>query len=146
MARTSSASDAWRRSFIQTFLERDLPQLGIAVRSATMRRFWSMLSHYHGQTWNSSEFARSFGVADTTVRGYLDMLTSALVVTQLPPWHENIGKRQIKAPKVYLADTGILHTLLGRHPIRGSGKAPEAGSIVGGIRDRADRPASRSPA
>jgi hypothetical protein len=128
MARTSSASDAWRRSFIQTFLERDLPQLGIAVRSVTMRRFWSMLSHYHGQTWNSSEFARSFGVADTTVRGYLDMLTSALVVTQLPPWHENIGKRQIKAPKVYLADTGILHTLLGVTRFEDLEKHPKLGA------------------
>lgn len=128
LARTSSASDAWRRSFIQTFLERDLPQLGIAVRSATMRRFWSMLSHYHGQTWNSSEFARSFGVADTTVRGYLDMLTSALVVTQLPPWHENIGKRQIKAPKVYLADTGILHTLLGVTRFEDLEKHPKLGA------------------
>jgi predicted AAA+ superfamily ATPase len=128
LARTSSASDEWRRSFIQTFLERDLPQLGIAVRSATMRRFWSMLSHYHGQTWNSSEFARSFGVADTTIRGYLDVLTSALVVTQLPPWHENIGKRQIKAPKVYLADTGILHTLLGVARFEDLEKHPKLGA------------------
>jgi predicted AAA+ superfamily ATPase len=138
LARTTSASDAWRRGFIQTFLERDLPQLGFAVRSATMRRFWSMLSHCHGQTWNSSEFARSFGVADTTVRGYLDVLTSALVVTQLPPWHENIGKRQIKAPKVYLADTGLLHNLLGiarfedleRHPKLG---ASWEGFVIGQI-------------
>jgi len=93
-----------------------------------MRRFWSMLSHYHGQTWNSSEFARSFGVADTTVRGYLDVLTSALVVTQLPPWHENIGKRQIKAPKVYLADTGILHTLLGVARFEDLEKHPKLGA------------------
>jgi len=106
------ASDEWRRGFIRTFLERDLPQLGINIWSATLRRFWAMLAHYHGQIWNSSEFARSFGVADTTVRNYLDILTSALVVTQLQPWHENIGKRQIKAPKVYLADSGILHALL----------------------------------
>ena len=77
-----------------------------------MRRFWSMLAHYHGQTWNASEFARSFGVADTTIRGYLDRLTSALVVHQLQPWHENISKRQVRAPKVYLADSGLLHTLL----------------------------------
>jgi predicted AAA+ superfamily ATPase len=77
-----------------------------------MRRFWTMLSHYHGQTWNASEFARSFGVADTTVRNYLDVLTSALVIRQLQPWHENISKRQVKAPKIYLADSGLLHTLL----------------------------------
>ncbi len=112
LARTTAASDEWRRGFIRTFLERDLPQLGITIRSTTLRRFWTMLAHYHGQIWNSSEFARSFGIADTTVRNYLDMLTSALVVTQLQPWHENISKRQIKSPKLYLADSGILHALL----------------------------------
>jgi uncharacterized protein len=111
-----SASDAssfeWRRAYTRTFLERDLPQLGIKVDANTMRRFWTMLAHYHGQTWNSSEFARSFGVADTTIRTYLDHLTSALVVRQLHPWFENISKRQVKAPKVYISDSGILHTLL----------------------------------
>ena len=124
VARTLAESDEWRHGFIRTFLERDLPQLGIAINSTTLRRFWSMLAHYHGQTWNSSEFARSFGVADTTVRGYLDVLSSALVVRQLPPWFENISKRQVKAPKVYVVDTGLLHALLGirtridldRHP------------------------------
>jgi predicted AAA+ superfamily ATPase len=112
LARSHTESEEWRRAFIQTFLERDLPQLGITIRSVTLRRFWTMLAHYHGQTWNASEFGRSFGVADTTVRNYLDLLSSALVVRQLLPWHENISKRQVKAPKVYLADTGILHTLL----------------------------------
>ncbi|MFC1671916.1 ATP-binding protein [Planctomycetota bacterium] len=112
LARSEKESFEWRRAFVQTFLERDLPQLGISVSSATMRRFWTMLAHYHGQTWNGSEFARSFGVADTTVRGYLDHLVSALVVRQLPPWHENISKRQVKSPKVYLSDSGLLHTLL----------------------------------
>jgi predicted AAA+ superfamily ATPase len=112
MARSHTDSEEWRQGFIRTFLERDLPQLGFTIRSATLRRFWSMLAHYHGQTWNASEFARSFGVADTTVRNYLDLLTSALVVRQLPPWHENISKRQVKAPKVYVADSGVLHTLL----------------------------------
>jgi predicted AAA+ superfamily ATPase len=124
VARTLAESDEWRHGFIRTFLERDLPQLGIAINSTTLRRFWSMLAHYHGQTWNSSEFARSFGVADTTVRGYLDVLASALVVRQLPPWFENISKRQVKAPKVYVVDSGLLHALLGirtrvdldRHP------------------------------
>jgi predicted AAA+ superfamily ATPase len=128
LARTALASDEWRRGFIRTFLERDLVQLGIAIRSATMRRFWSMLAHYHGQVWNSSEFARSFGVADTTVRGYLDVLTSALVVTQLPPWHENIGKRQIKAPKIYLADSGILHALLNIIHLQDLEKHPKLGA------------------
>lgn len=112
LARTAAASDEWRREFIRTFLERDLPQLGFNIKSTTLRRFWGMLAHYHGQIWNSSEFARSFGLADTTVRNYLDVLTSALVVTQLQPWHENIAKRQVKSPKVYLVDTGMLHSLL----------------------------------
>ncbi len=112
LARSLKESHEWRRNFIQTFLERDLPQLGVNISSNTMRRFWTMLAHYHGQTWNASEFARSFGVADTTVRGYLDRLTAALVVRQLQPWYENISKRQVRAPKVYVADSGLLHTLL----------------------------------
>jgi hypothetical protein len=112
VARSPAESHEWRAGFVQTFLERDLPQIGIGVSAMAMRRFWTMLAHYHGQTWNASEFARSFGVADTTVRGYLDHLTSALVVRQLPPWHENISKRQVKAPKVYVADSGLLHALL----------------------------------
>jgi predicted AAA+ superfamily ATPase len=113
LARSISESEEWRRGFIRTFLERDLPQLGITIRSVTIRRFWTMLAHYHGQIWNSSEFGRSFGVADTTVRNYLDLLTSALVVRQLAPWHENISKRQVKSPKIYISDSGLLHTLLG---------------------------------
>ena len=124
LASSDTISEEWRRGFIQTFLERDLPQLGITIRSTTMHRFWGMLSHYHGQVWNASEFGRSFGVADTTVRNYLDLLSSALVVRQLLPWHENISKRQVKSPKIYIADSGLLHTLLGiktrsdleRHP------------------------------
>lgn len=128
LALSNLRSDEWRRGFIRTFLERDLPQLGLTIRSTTLRRFWSMLAHYHGQTWNASEFGRSFGVADTTVRNYLDLLTSALVVRQLQPWYENISKRQVKAPKIYIADSGLLHTLLDirtrddleRHPKIGS--------------------------
>ncbi len=112
LASTNAASMDWRFRFIKTFLERDLPQLGVLIRSTTLRRFWSMLAHYHGQIWNSSEFARSFGVADTTVRNYLDLLSSALVVRQLAPWSENISKRQVKSPKVYIADSGLLHGLL----------------------------------
>ena len=103
----------WTMSLVRSFLERDLPELGVRVASTAMRRFWTMLAHWQGQTWNSSVFARSFGVADTTVRRYLDILTGALVVRQLPPWFENIRKRQVKAPKIYLRDTGVLHTLLG---------------------------------
>jgi uncharacterized protein len=112
LARTLSASVEWRQSFIKTFLERDLPQLGITVHSRTMNRFWHMLAHYHGQVWNASEFARSFGVADTTVRTYLDTLSAGLVVQQLLPWHANLSKRQVKAPKIYISDSGLLHCLL----------------------------------
>ena len=118
LARTHAGSDEWRRGFIRTFLERDLPQLGIIIRSTTLRRFWTMIAHYHGQIWNGSEFARSFGVADTTVRNYLDLMTSALVIRQLSPWHENISKRQVKAPKIYIADSGVLHTLLGLRTLK----------------------------
>jgi len=112
LARSHTASHEWRQGFVRTFLERDLPQLGVSIRSATLRRFWTMLAHYHGQIWNASEFGRSFGVADTTVRNYLDLMTSALVVRQLQPWHENIAKRQVKSPKVFLNDSGLLHALL----------------------------------
>lgn len=112
LAPTEAASFKWRRAFLQTYVERDLPQLGIRLASQTLRRFWMMLAHYHGQTWNASEFARSFGVSDMTVRRYLDALTSALVVRQLQPWHANTGKRQVKAPKVYVVDSGLLHGLL----------------------------------
>lgn len=112
LARTIKDSDQWRSGFINIFLERDLLQLGINIKTTTLRRFWSMLAHYHAQIWNSSEFARAFGVADTTIRNYLDVLTDALVLFQLQPWHENISKRQVKSPKVYIADSGLLHTLL----------------------------------
>jgi len=128
LARSHAESEQWRRGFIQTFLERDLPQLGITIRSTTLRRFWTMLAHYHGQIWNASEFGRSFGVADTTVRNYLDLLSSALVVRQLLPWHENIKKRQVKAPKVYLADTGILHTLLNLRTLKDLEGHPKIGA------------------
>jgi predicted AAA+ superfamily ATPase len=112
LARSEHDSMEWRQAFIRTFVERDLPSLGITVAADTMRRFWSMLAHHHAQTWNASEIGRSFGVADTTVRSYLDRLTDALVVRQIKPWHENLGKRQVKAPKVYVRDSGLLHALL----------------------------------
>lgn len=113
LASSHAESQTWRQEFITTFFERDIPQLGIQVSSTALRRFWTMLAHYHGQIWNASEFSRSFGVGDKTVRNYLDILTSAFVVHQLQPRHENLKKRQVKAPKVYLADSGLLHTLLG---------------------------------
>lgn len=113
LARSEEESFEWRRGFVRTFLERDLPALGVQVPALTLYRFWQMLAHYHAQTWSGAELARAFGVAATTVRRYLDILASALVVRLLPPWFENIAKRQVKSPKVYIADTGLLHTLLG---------------------------------
>jgi predicted AAA+ superfamily ATPase len=104
---------AWRKNFIQTFLERDLRQLGIMAPPITLLRFWTMLAHYHGQIWNAVEPARSLGVSEPTVRRYLDILTGVFMVRQLQPWHTNLKKRQVKAPKIYLRDTGLLHQLLG---------------------------------
>lgn len=113
LARSNQGSNEWRRGFVQTFLERDIPQLGFSIPATTLQRFWTMLAHYHAQVWNSSEFARSFGVSDSAVRRYLDLLAGTFVVRLLLPWQENIGKRQVKSPKVYFTDSGLLHTLLG---------------------------------
>lgn len=113
LARSWAASIAWRVDFIRSFLERDLAQLGVRVPAGTMRRFWTMVAHYSGGIWNGSEIGRSLGEAHTTVRRHLDALADALVVRVLEPWFENISKRQIKAPKVYVRDTGLLHALLG---------------------------------
>lgn len=112
LADSDEDSLAWREGFIRTFLERDIPQLGITIPAVAMRRFWTMLAHYHGQTWNASVLARSMGLSDKTVRSYLDILTGTFMVRQLQPWYENIGKRQVKAPKIYLRDAGLLHSLL----------------------------------
>ena len=128
LARSESASRRWREGFIRTFLERDLPGLGGAVPSTTLRRFWTMLAHWHGQLWNGAEFGRAFGVAHTTVRRYLDLLTSVFVVRQLPPWHENVGKRQVRSPKVYVGDSGLLHTLLGLHTREALASHPKVGA------------------
>lgn len=113
LARSGAASRRWRDGFVRTFLERDVPDLGSSIPSTTLRRFWTMLAHWHGQLWNGAEFGRAFGVAHTTVTRYLDLLTSVFVVRQLQPWHENISKRQVRSPKVYIGDSGILHALLG---------------------------------
>ena len=113
LAPTDDDGHSWRRAFIRTFLERDIPQLGITIRAAALERFWTMLAHWHGQTWNASSLGRSISASDKTVRGYLDLLTGAFMVRQLQPWYENVAKRQVKAPKVYLRDTGLLHALLG---------------------------------
>ena len=106
------ASAVWRRSFVQTFLERDIPQLGITVPAETLRRFWTMLAHYHGQVWNAAEFARALGSSEGTARRYLDILSGAFMVRALPPWFANIRKRQVRSPRIYVRDTGLLHSLL----------------------------------
>lgn len=106
-------SQIWRKNFIQTFLERDLPQWGIQISAATLMRFWTMMAHYHGQTWNAAEASRSFGVSDMTVRRYLDILESVFMIRVLQPWYANIHKRQVKSPKIYFRDSGLLHSLLG---------------------------------
>jgi predicted AAA+ superfamily ATPase len=113
LARTEVASTAWREDFIRTFLERDLAQLGVQVPAGTMRRFWTMTAHSSGGIWNSSEIGRSLGEAHTTVKRHLDALSGALVVRMLEPWYANVGKRLVKSPKVYIRDSGLLHTLLG---------------------------------
>lgn len=113
LARDDAASDRWRRDFISTFLERDLAQLGFGITSPLMLRFWTMLSHHHAQIWNASQIAASLGVSPNTVRSYLDVLTQTYMIRQLQPWHANIAKRQVKAPKVYFRDSGLFHRLQG---------------------------------
>jgi uncharacterized protein len=115
LAASDANSQIWRKNFIQTFLERDLPQWGIQIPAATLMRFWTMLAHYHGQTWNAAEASRSFGVSDMTVRRYLDILEGVFMIRVLQPWYANIHKRQVKSPKIYFRDSGLFHTLLGIH-------------------------------
>jgi uncharacterized protein len=126
--RREADSVSWRRQFLQTFVERDLPQLGIRIPAMAVRRFWNMLAHYHGQTWNAAELARALAVNEATVRHYLDLLTGVFMVRQLPPWHENLGKRQVKAPKVYVRDSGLLHSLLGIADRRDLENHPKVGA------------------
>ncbi len=113
LAKSFQESVQWRNDYISTFLERDIPQLGFNIPSTQMRRFWMMLTHYHGQTWNSSEIAASMGVSDQTTRRYLDILSGTFMVRQLLPGFSNINKRIVKAPKIYLRDSGLFHSLLG---------------------------------
>lgn len=110
---SDEVSATWRNDAINRYLYSDLPQLGMNIAAPMMMRFWQMVAHYHGQTWNAAEPARSLGISETTVRRYLDYLTQTFMVRQLQPWHENLGKRQVKAPRIYFRDTGLLHTLMG---------------------------------
>lgn len=113
LANNDEDSLAWRRNFVQTLLERDFPQWGVRVPAQALLRFWTMLAHYHGQTWNAAEPARALGVSQSTVRRHLDLMTDAFMVRQLQPYYANLGKRQVKSPKIYVRDSGILHQLLG---------------------------------
>jgi hypothetical protein len=125
LAPDDEQSAVWRTEFVRTFLERDIPQLGITIPGETLRRFWTMVAHYHGQVWNAAEFARSLGSAENTARRYLDILAGSYMVRVLPPWFENLKKRQVKAPKIYIRDSGVLHTLLqigSLHGLRGHPK------------------------
>ena len=128
LAASEEESLLWREDFVRTFLERDLPALGAGVSPLVLRRFWTMVAHYHGQTWNGSEIAASLGVTDVTARRYLDLLAGAYMVRLLPPWFENVGKRQRRAPKVYLRDSGVLHCLLGIKDRQGLVSHPKCGA------------------
>ena len=127
-ARNDADSLVWRRQFLQTFLERDLPQLGVTIPAVALRRFWSMVAHYHGQIWNGAELARALAVSESTVRRYLDLMTGVFLVRQLPPWFEKLGKRQVKSPKVYVRDSGLLHALLGLASRRDLEHHPKVGA------------------
>mgnify|MGYP003775880267 FL=1 len=128
LADSDALSFEWKKAFIRTFLERDIPQLGISIPAAALSRFWTMIAHSHGQIWNGSALSRSFGVSEKTVKRYLEILEGTFLVRTLPPWHDNLGKRLVKSPKVYIRDSGILHALLGidtmdallSHPVAGA--------------------------
>jgi hypothetical protein len=126
--RSEADSLIWRRQFLQTFLERDIPQLGIQIPPAALHRFWSMVAHYHGQTWNGAELARALAVSEPAVRRYLDLLAGVFMLRQLAPWFENLGKRQVKAPKVFVRDSGLLHALLGIASQRDLERHPKVGA------------------
>ena len=127
-ARSDAASARWRLNFIRTYLERDIPQLGVRVPAETLRRFWTMLGHRQGGLLNASELARSLDVSVPAVKRYVDLLSDLMLVRRLPPWFANVGKRLVKTPKVYIRDSGILHSLLGlgslddvlSHPVAGA--------------------------
>lgn len=128
LAANDEDSFVWRQNAVAEHVRSDLPQFGLDVSTPMMLRFWTMLAHYHGQTWNAAEPARSLGVSEPTVRRYLDILTQTLMVRQLQPWHENLGKRQVKAPKIYFRDTGLLHALMDVHTLPQLLGHPRAGA------------------
>lgn len=127
-AQNEQDSMVWRRQYIQAVLEQNLPQLDIRVAAPALRKFWSMVAHYHGQTWNGAEFARALSVSEPTIRRYLDIMTGVFMVRQLPPWFENLKKRQVRSPKVYVRDSGVLHALLGISSARDLEHHPKVGA------------------
>ncbi|MCA8950477.1 MAG: ATP-binding protein [Planctomycetes bacterium] len=133
LAGDEAASWAWRADYIRLLLERDVPQFGVRIPATALHRFWSMVAHTHGSIWSNSEPARSLGVAETTIRRYLDVMVGLLMVRQLQPWHENLGKRQVKAPKVFVRDSGLLHQLLGVKDMAGLLRHPRMGASWEGL-------------
>lgn len=133
LSEDDAASYRWRQEFVRTYLERDLSELGIRVASGTIRSFWTMLAHYHGQVWNGAELARAFAVSQHTVRHYLDILCHTFMARRLQPWFENLGKREVRTPKVYVADTGLLHFLLGIRDSAGLEGHPKVGASFEGF-------------
>lgn len=128
LAGSDEESWTWRENFVRTFLERDIPQLGIRIPAIALRRFWTMVAHSHGQIWNARDIASSLGIAHTTARRYLDLLSGAFVMRQLPAWFTNTGKRLVKSPKAYIRDSGLLHSLLGIPTLEALQSHPRLGS------------------
>lgn len=128
LAKNDSDSFAWRKNFVQAFLERDLPRWGVQIPAGNLLRFWTMIAHYHGQVWNAAEPARSLGISEPTVRRYLDILQDVFMLRILQPWHADLKKRQVKAPKIYFRDSGLLHYLLGIHTHHDLQTHPKSGA------------------
>lgn len=128
LAADEDTSIAWRKNFIQTLLERDFPQWGVRIPAVALLRFYAMLAHYHGQAWNAAEPARTLDVSQATMRRYLDLLTDAFMVRQLQPYYANVSKRQVKAPKIFIRDSGLLHQLLGINTLKALYTHPRAGA------------------
>ncbi len=128
LAGSNTDSIVWRKNFIQTLLERDFPQWGVRIAATALQRFWTMVAHYHGQIWNSAEPARALGVSESTTRRYLDLLTDAFMIRQLQPYHANLKKRQVKSPKIYVRDSGLLHQLLGIDSMKNLFSHPKVGA------------------
>lgn len=133
LAKTDAEGFKWRQDYISTFLERDIPNLGINIPAQTLRRFWAMLAHYHGNILNSSEIGNSLGISHNTVRNYLDILSGTFMIRELLPWFENLKKRQVKAPKIYFRDIGIFNALVGLSDLSALQNHPKLGALWEGF-------------